>query len=157
MLDSAADMANRPPRLERIFQDYQAPLWFITFNTYRRRRLLDNERVHGRFQKFCSKAATQHVLVGRYVLMPDHAHLFVTGPPELALAAWVRSLKLTLSNAITMPRPHWQEGFFDHLVRHRESYSEKWEYVRRNPVRAGLISVAEDWPYQGEFNRLYFD
>ena len=150
-------MANRPPRLERIFADYQAPLWFVTFNTHRRRRLLDNDLVHGRFQKFCGKAASRYILVGRYVLMPDHAHLFVVGPPELALAVWVRSLKLTLSNAITMTRPHWQEGFFDHLLRHGESYSEKWEYVRQNPVRAGLVKAPEEWPYQGELNLLNFD
>jgi putative transposase len=150
-------MANGPRRLERIFQEYQAPLWFVTFSTHRRRRLLNNDLVHERFQKFCNKAATQHVLVGRYVLMPDHAHLFVVGPPEFVLAAWLRSLKLTLSSAITMPRPHWQEGFFDHLVRHGESYSEKWEYVRHNPARAGLVNAPEEWPYQGELNRLYFD
>jgi len=118
-------MADRPPRLERIFQEYQVPLWFLTFNTHRRNRLLDNDLVHTRFQNFCKKAAAQHVLVGRYVLMPDHAHLFVVGPPEFALAAWLRMLKLSLSKAIRMPRPHWQEGFFDHLLRHGESYTEK--------------------------------
>ena len=32
------------------------------------------------------------------------------------------------------------KGFFDHLIRHSESYSEKWEYVRQNPVRAGLVN-----------------
>jgi len=28
--------------------------------------------------------------------------------------------------------------------------SEKWNYVRDNPVRAGLVENAEAWPYQGE-------
>jgi hypothetical protein len=28
--------------------------------------------------------------------------------------------------------------------------SEKWNYVRDNPVRAGLVSLADDWPYAGE-------
>jgi len=30
--------------------------------------------------------------------------------------------------------------------------SEKWEYIRQNPVRAGLVSVPDDWPYQFQFN-----
>ena len=34
-----------------------------------------------------------------------------------------------------------QEGFFDHLLRSYESYAQKWEYVRENPVRAGLVLV----------------
>lgn len=44
----------------------------------------------------------------------------------------------------------WQPGFFDHLLRGEESYREKWEYVRENPVRAGLVEHAEQWPFQGE-------
>jgi len=27
---------------------------------------------------------------------------------------------------------------------------QKWDYVRENPVRAGLVSKAEEWKYQGE-------
>jgi putative transposase len=36
------------------------------------------------------------------------------------------------------------------LLRHGESYSEKWDYVCQNPVRAGLVERAEDWKFQGE-------
>jgi serpin B len=44
----------------------------------------------------------------------------------------------------------WQPGFHDHLLRSDESYAAKWDYVFQNPVRAGLVSHAEDWPYAGE-------
>ena len=44
----------------------------------------------------------------------------------------------------------WQPGFFDHVLRSTEGYSEKWNYVRENPVRAGLVDHATNWPYQGE-------
>jgi len=27
-----------------------------------------------------------------------------------------------------------------------ESYEEKWNYVRNNPVRHGYVSRVEDWP-----------
>jgi hypothetical protein len=46
------------------------------------------------------------------------------------------------------------KGIFDHLIRHSESYSEKWEYVRQNPVRAGLVNDPDKWPWQGEITRL---
>ncbi len=39
---------------------------------------------------------------------------------------------------------------FDHILRHGESYSEKWNYVHQNPLRAGLVEQPEDWPFQGE-------
>ena len=156
-LASVRAMANRPPRLERLFAEYQVPLWFITFNTHRRAPLLANAAMHKRFLDFCAKAVERQILVGRYVLMPDHVHLFVAGAQEFDLAAWVRILKLSLSSGIPVPRPHWQEGFFDHLVRRGESYAEKWEYVRQNPVRAGLVRTPDEWPYQGEFTALPFD
>jgi REP element-mobilizing transposase RayT len=44
----------------------------------------------------------------------------------------------------------WQRRFFDHVLRNDESYAQKWNYVRENPVRAGLVAKAEDWPYAGE-------
>jgi len=73
------------------------------------------------------------------------------------LSEWMKSLKNSLSKTlrgINVPAPHWQKGFFDRLIRHGESYSEKWEYVRQNPVRAGFVSRYEDWAWQGEFIRI---
>jgi len=48
----------------------------------------------------------------------------------------------------------WQRGFFDHFLRNEESYGQKWNYVRENPVRAGLIQRFEDWPYAGEIVQI---
>jgi putative transposase len=86
--------------------------------------------------------------------MPDHVHLFVCGAHDFSLVQWVRVLKRTLSTAIIGVRPHWQQGFFDHLIRQSESYAAKWDYVSQNPVRAGLVKSADAWPYQGEIERL---
>ena len=58
--------------------------------------------------------------------------------------------------SVTFPGPHWQKGFFDHVIRSEESYEQKWVYVRDNPVRAGLVRSAEDWPYAGEIARLRY-
>ena len=35
-----------------------------------------------------------------------------------------------------------------------EHYGDRWEYVRQNPVRAGLAVNVEDWPFQGEIEVL---
>jgi hypothetical protein len=51
----------------------------------------------------------------------------------------------------------WQAEFFDHVLRSGESYEEKWEHVRQNPVGADLVLCAEDWPYQGEIHDLRFE
>jgi hypothetical protein len=36
--------------------------------------------------------------------------------------------------------PIWQQNTFDHVLRGKESHDEKWNYVRENPVRAGLCA-----------------
>ncbi len=86
--------------------------------------------------------------------MPDHFHAFVAlDERELTLASWMKSLKNALSNTLRsmdVAAPHWQKGFFDHVLRSSESYSEKWNYVRENPVRAGLVDAWENWPYRGQ-------
>ena len=148
----------RPPRLAAVFQKYDPPLFFVTVCCADRKRLLANEAVHAAFREFAARGQRDcHIAVGRYVLMPDHLHVFVSGPAEFRLEQWVRLLKTALGKKLRQPGrgPElWQRGFFDHVVRHSESYAEKWEYVRQNPVRAGLVSQVEDWPYQGEIEAI---
>jgi REP element-mobilizing transposase RayT len=147
-------MANSPPRLDPVFQKYDPPLYFVTFNTWRRRKLLAYQEVQLRLIEFARNGEPRGIAIGRYVIMPDHIHLFTRGTGDFVFPQWMRLLKRSLSQAISAAPPHWQKGFFDHLIRHSESYGQKWDYVRQNPVRAGLVSDAKDWPYQGELVRL---
>lgn len=141
-----------PPRLSRIFQN--CPLYFVTFCTHRRKAVLANEGVDAAFREFAVRAYTEHnIAVGRYVIMPDHIHFFVRGPDDFNLGRWIACLKQALAKAIgcrSSVVTIWQRGFFDHLLRSDESYGQKWNYVRENPVRAGLKTCAEEWPYAGE-------
>ena len=141
---------DKPRRLHTIFQSYDAPVYFITFNTYQRKALLASDEVHLKLIAFAKQAELKGAAFGRYVIMPDHIHCFVRLAPNLKIGTTIRLLKRSISSAISADLPHWQPGFFDHLLRHSDSYSAKWEYVRMNPVRAGLAKAPDDWPYQGE-------
>ncbi len=97
--------------------------------------------------------------VGRYVVMPDHVHFFCTpyGNDPKSLSAFVGGWKTWTRRGLRRLGERsfrWQAEFFDHLLRSNESYAQKWEYVRQNPVRAGLTKRWEDWPYQGEITPL---
>ncbi len=150
----------RPPRLEWIFSDIHS-FYFVTFNTCERLPLLARPEIHETFRSFCLRAQEHNVAVGRYVLMPDHAHLFVALPSQgLTLQKWIQPLRSVIGKKLLtlgFEKPHWQEGFFDHLLRNSESYSQKWDDVQMNPVRAGLSETTEGWPYQGEIVSLGFD
>lgn len=159
---------DKPPRLDLIFQRSNAPVYFVTFNTHTRASLLAAPEVHEAFAKYCRRATDFRIGVGRYVLMPDHIHLFVCFGIECTstLGAWVKGLKRELDRALlsTGHQPvqltgqklssFWQPGFNDHLLRSDESYIQKWEYVFQNPARGGLVARAEDWPYAGEIVRI---
>jgi hypothetical protein len=92
--------------------------------------------------------------------MPDHLHAFVALDVELCrLSGWVSGLKAAVARVLKsegMEGPYWQKGFFDHVLRGSESASEKWAYVRNNPVRAGLVDDAGAWPFAGQINDLEY-
>ena len=160
---------HRPPRLATLF--YDPPLYFVTICVRRRLPLLATDAVHSAFRDFAMRGfEKKQIAIGRYVIMPDHLHLFVSGPHEFRLEQWGRMLKGVLGRAAGTRRALrrsaptssalseiWERGFFDHVIRNAESYAQKWEYVRQNPVRAGLVERAEDWPYQGEIVEIHRD
>ena len=78
------------------------------------------------------------------VLMPDHLHALVDFPFWGDMSRIVGDWKRYLSNQLGI---RLQPNFFDHRLRRDESHDEKWKYVKMNPVRAGLVKNAEDWPY----------
>ena len=148
----------RPSRLRQIFQSYDAPLFFVTTCTLHRRRIPSLKATHETLLVYGTRAIKEfNVALGQYVIMPDHLHFFVRGDQNLVLSNWVKGLKRAILEGFPneQRRSFWQPGFFDHLLRNDESYAQKWAYVRQNPVRAGLVKVAEDWPYQGEI--VYID
>ena len=99
---------DRPPRLDEIFQAYDAPLFFVTICTIHRQKIADLETVHRAFQGYFTRAFNDFgVVVGRYVIMPDHMHFLVRGSEDFELARWVNGLKRAMSVAMgaTKKRP----------------------------------------------------
>jgi putative transposase len=94
--------------------------------------------------------------VGRYVIMPDHVHLF-TQParhPRIGIRAWASFLKRRITAQYGPHDWEWQGDVWDTQMRSGEHYRETWAYVCQNPVRQGLVKGADDWPWQGEVNVL---
>ena len=99
----------------------------------------------------------RRAFTGRYMIMPDHIHLFASPARDTQLGRWVGQVKAAITRGLHEKGNEgdiWQPGFFDHLLRSAESYDEKWAYVRLNPVRAGLAHDPAAWPYQGEITPL---
>ena len=128
---------------------------FVTVNTKNRTPWLATSENH---ETLCATWGESSAwLVGRYVVMPDHIHLFAApGRMEIPLDHWVRYWKSQFTRMRYCVEQEWQVNHWDTRLRSGESYDEKWFYVRENPVRAGLVERFQDWPYQGELNVLHW-
>ena len=90
--------------------------------------------------------------------MPDHLHLFIQprGNKGEPLREWVKYWKRTFSktHGFGVSNPFWQKNYWESNVRGANSYSNKWMYVRENPVRKKLVDHTDQWPFQGTIEQL---
>jgi putative transposase len=99
--------------------------------------------------------AAQAWLVGPYVLMPDHLHLFCSPSSQiLSLENWIRYWKRLFTIAANEPTWLWQSHHWDRRMRTPLNYRKNLTYMRENPVRKGLSSTPETWLYSGNLNTL---
>jgi len=85
-----------------------------------------------------------------FCLMPTHLHLLIsTG--SISVIRWVKLFKQLTQHVASQHgiRQLWQRSFFDHRVRSTENEAEITEYIRANPVRAGLVNHPDKWPWTG--------
>jgi len=76
--------------------------------------------------------------------MPEHLHVLIAIDIDTLLSNLIRDFKRITAREANI---RWQRNFFDHRLRHDESEDEKAEYIRQNPIRGGLISADQRWPY----------
>jgi len=86
-------------------------------------------------------------LLHDFVVMPDHFHALITPASEISLERAVQFIKGGFSFRLKSSLPVWQESFTNHRIRDDEDFARHREYIRMNPVRAGLVQRAEDYPH----------
>jgi REP element-mobilizing transposase RayT len=127
---------------------------FVTFDTYERwvlppgaRTIALRHALHDHGKKIFMDVA---------LIMPDHVHLIFTllqGEDELpcSLAEVMKGIKGVSARRINQllgrRKPVWQDESFDHMVRDSEWSLAKFEYVCNNPVAAGLVRCANEYPW----------
>src|SRR5687768_16784255 len=84
--------------------------------------------------------------------MPDHLHLLVEARlADASLKEFVRVFKQR--SAFHWKRRFggtlWQRSYFEHVLRRDEATIHVARYVIDNPVRAGLVSRIDEYPYVG--------
>ena len=142
----------RPPRAKS-FHYLGFYRYLITVGTQDRRRwfavVQHASEISAQISPFFAAAAFD-VLV--YCVMPDHVHLLLEGTaPDAdlrdAVARWKQ--KTAYGWERRFGGRLWQPGFHDRVLREADHTRGVVGYVLQNPVRAGLVSQARDYPWTG--------
>ena len=136
---------------------------FITFSCYKRRKLLTADAAKRIVISYLASGVTKHgAQCAGFVIMPDHVHALVRFPESGVLSEFVKQLKRMssynikrlLSDTLTRygstfhpEEPIWQRRYYDFNVHTHEKLLEKLTYMHENPVKAGLVEKAHDWPF----------
>ena len=143
----------------------------LIFSCYRRYPVLNRDRTRRWFLEELEAARKDWSFdLWAYVLMPEHVHLLIyprgskpeagkiAGQIKEAVArraiayfeahapAWL--LRITVREGERTRRRFWQPGGgYDRNVVEPATAHEMVEYIHANPVRRGLVALAEDWEW----------
>lgn len=155
----------------------EGSIFYITSNIYNRIKvftrpsfiipIIDSLNYY-RYQYDCK-------LIG-YVIMADHIHLLIWPRLEKVITDFMRDLKRFTSGRLTRQAKVenradwvkrfeeagteteraeykvWQDSFWEQGIYTEEFLKQKLNYIHLNPVRAGLCTVAEDYPFSSYRN-----
>jgi putative transposase len=124
--------------------------FFITTNLLRDIRELSPKERDICLVELAKARAKNRFSIFAYVVMPTHVHLLMWCG-EALLPAIMRDWKSTSGFAIAKWRGRrgalWEPRYFDFILRRASDFGEKFEYIHRNPVVAGLVDGAADWAW----------
>ena len=92
-----------------------------------------------------------------WVVMPNHVHLLsesIAGHSNSAVThSWKSFTSHEINKATEGSGPIWQQEVFDRFTRSEEHLQFNIRYIHENPVKAGLVERAEDWPFSSARRR----
>jgi len=98
-------------------------------------------------------------LLHEFVIMTDHLHLLIT--PTVTLERAMQFIKGGFSyrakKELGFVLEIWQPSFYDRRVRDVEEYFRFREYIRQNPMKKGMVRLAEEYEYGSAWPRYELD
>ena len=149
----------KPPRDNTSFG---SRTYFLTANSWGGRSIFQSERSASLLIEtlFDYRAKSKYEL-HEFVVMPNHIHLLLTPSPDLTLERVMQFIKGGYSHrAGQQLGPSlgiWARGYVDHRIRDEQDYRSHREYIHQNPVRKGLASSPEQFPYSSANVKFQLD
>lgn len=96
-----------------------------------------------------------------WCIMPNHVHVLLEPLMDLAAivqgwksytARWILCKNQELGLNIPRPNTLWMRDYWDRYIRGDAHYQSAVEYIHQNPVKAGLCTAVEAWPWSSAFS-----
>ncbi len=93
-------------------------------------------------------------VLANFVIMANHVHVLLL--PKMSVSKSMKSLKgYTAREANRLldrtGEPFWQKESYDHWVRNEEERLRIAAYIENNPVKAGLVSLAQEYRWSSAY------
>ncbi len=149
-------------RLEDFDYNENAYVYHITICTHDKQHYFTNVEVANIIKGEIEFRMVNEIKLFCYCVMPDHVHMLLSLTEKYTkkgsgrvvgkgtLQNWVSAYKRytsRIANQLFEIKPLWQKNFYDHIVRKEESLSKVAEYIVYNPVRKGMVSEWEEYPF----------
>ena len=131
-------------------------LHYVTGNVVDRNRIFEVEANCIAFLEELQTLRSKNCKLIAFVLMPDHFHITLN-PKDGDIQTTIGELKEFSAKKISQGRGQiWQESFKALPLWSPWMIKQKHNYIHSNPVRAGLVSRAEDYKWSS-FRAFYFE
>jgi REP element-mobilizing transposase RayT len=101
-----------------------------------------------------------HYELASFVVMANHVHVLLL--PKAPPSRLLKSLKGCAAREANRllgrtGEPFWQRETYDHWVRDGHEWGRIKLYIENNPVKAGVVSRAEEYRWSSKWNQMRFD
>jgi len=110
--------------------------------------IVEDALVHG-----CGQTHDMHA----FTIMPNHVHVLTTFRQGFRMCDILRGWKSysarRINERLARTGAFWQRDYFDRFIRHEKHFELVRAYIETNPVRAGLVGRADEWPFSSANTR----
>jgi REP element-mobilizing transposase RayT len=85
-----------------------------------------------------------------WCIMPNHVHVLIETferyPLDQIVQAWKSYTAKVINRHLRREGEFWQPDYYDRFIRDDAHFSAVRDYIRNNPVAAGLCALPRHWP-----------
>jgi len=91
-----------------------------------------------------------------WAVMPNHVHVLIEiwqTPVWSIIKSWKSYTAKGAKQILQHKGTFWEDDYFDRYIRDEAHFRRVVRYIENNPVKAGLVQMAADWPWSSAHYR----